>query len=1170
MAGDSLLVVKLASLLHDPAWKPWVVSAAFGGVGRVLARKTGSGEPAGARHCKHLVRDLNSEADAHELDAAAAALNILEPLGEKLAKRVAELILDGRSLVSEADRLAAALDRWVLTYRRKELRNARVGYGEARYVNPLDPRFAYKPTTVPQVGAVCRFVEKLRGIVEALLGAPLPLLYNVLLFSLEPMWYSVCRGCVPLADTRTPTHTVFDHVYAACSMTNWLYPEGGLGGFMVKLDVAGIQEFISSARKTRDLWAGSWLVSALAWYTVAEAVMLLGADIVLSPYPLANHFFIATLLKELESVVKESGADAGKSIVEALLELDRLARDAFLWGGAANQPIVPGTFFLALPCIDLEEKQRLQAQAERMHTVNKDSAERLLDALAMCDEEKLRRYFTERFREAWQGVAKAVIGAYGSREEAGGLAAILESAGALDGWSKEEAERYLEAAAAEPPLRLRVVVVDVEKAYRKLLNEVREALQKPAGLADVLKKTEVNAGDAEELARKLLLHYMFSKAIPSAEEHGLEGGLALEPGYRIAETLEELTRRAFERPNTKPPGFHECSVCGRLPSVVYIGEGAREALRGLAGIPPSMFTEGERLCPYCLIRRLMTLERALGAVMDSLNLYKAENVRVYPRVPSTPELSVTSRYLALIEVLVQNQGLLNKIYESLEADLRKRGIGGLEKAEDYVAAPLQLYVANRVHDRGLYSRLLRVLGALEAYYDFSNAMGSGALRDADGCVDSTGLPREVCEALSEAARHTNVATNKYYTVVRGDGDLFGSCIVRGILDYSSPEDYVEKLLERGVENADARATLGRHYRSYARLLSLLAKQSMQLAEEPTVVITPSYYAALSRGQMLTALYDAAIVEALGGFPVYAGGDDVAALAPGNMDPEQLQSLVNAWLKARTGGTTLAATPLGLLPGHLRKLGTGSAAAAIVVLTRRNYWGLLGTAPGFHVTPVGAVYAAPVAYGRSYGVYVAHYRDPFQAVWAAAGELEELKDSVSACTVQATGNNCSETCSAKDMVFLSYGRVSGIAAREAEALAALPNLSPCSAKNNIAACTGGACSHTVAGPLEVSARLLEALRTRKVSRSILYDFEREAETAARLAERMRNCDIWARVATERLAAMLAERNSRQDAAEQAKRLATYCSSTYVKARDRTGLPLPWQLVRAVKVLYTAGR
>ncbi len=1201
-----LLVYKLAAIFHDPVWKPWVISASFGGKGRVFAKVVDEEEPAAARLCRNFVRSINVEASAHVLDAAATVLNVLEPLDENLAHSVKNLVLDKGSVVANADRFAAALDRWVLAYREEELKNIKVDARKARYVNPLDPRFSYEPMSPRGPEPLCNFVRELRGLVESLQGLPLPVIYNALLFSLEPLWYKHCNGCVPLADTRTPTHTVFDHIYAAASMVNWLHGND-VNGFIVKLDIAGIQEFISAARKTRDLWAGSWLVSALAWYTVAEAAMLLGADIVLSPYPLANHFFIATLLREIyQRLGEREPSRLNEALARTLQNLEELARKAFLWSGAANQPIVPGTFFIALPCLGREEKEQFLAYARRMYTVSEESARKLLNALAACDEETLREYFVERFREAWQRVARAVERAYGSRD-IGDLAQLLEKINAIDGWSPEDARRIMEEAMKKPPLRLRVMVLDVAKEYRKLREKVlgeierarrllQEGTSEPSKLVKVIEEAGVSTADAEELTRKLLFHHLFSKAIPQHEEETLEKVLSVEPGYDMASVLERVTSEAFSSNSVEAPGFHECSICGRLPSVAYIGEEALRALRerrGGVSIPPSMFSLGERLCPYCLIRRLLTLGEALEQVMESLNLYKNPLAEGYPRVPATSELSALSEYIKLIKTLLLSHTLLEKLYKLLESKL---GNKLLERAKKIVIAPLRAYAVYEAYQckdecKDRLDQLLSVLGALEAYYDLSELVASGAISDERECrnVIGSGDGEELCSELVEIARSAGITGKRYYVIVRGDGDMFGSCIVAGILEYEKPEDYVAKLLENGIMDKDARSTLNRYYGRFARLLVKLISVVDDLEEEPTILVTPSYYVALSRGQMITALYDALIISMLAGFPVYAGGDDVAALMPGNivldteipgmersrkrLSKEDVLNLVNVLhnnivSKLITPKGTPSIPIYSSLISEVNDLSknarTFSLASVAVILTRRNYWGLLGPAPGFHVAPIGSVYAAPVAYGRSYGVYVAHYRDPFQAVWRAAGELEELKDSVTLCKSSERG-----LCSRKDLVLLYYGRASGVTMLGVMEPVVLPNLVPCNTKNELLAGKEGI--KLVARTLENTTKLLGHLG-RDVSQSIIYDFERESTTAKALAERMKNGNPWVTEMTRKLVTMTAKRNTTPGNEKAITTLLTYCDNAYSlgKHNDLPSFPLSWQLVRALKVLSAANR
>ena len=1165
-----LLVYKLAAVLHDPAWKPWVVSSAFQdtrgrSVGRVFASIEGESPPAAEGRCDSLVKSINRGLKAHEQDAAAAALAALEPLDSGLASTVSDEILRGDGVVAEADRLAASLDRWVLTYLEKKLRKTSVKASHARYVNPLEPRLSYKPKA-PSVDNVCRFVQGLRETVSLLRGAPAPLVYNTLLFVLEPLWYQSCRGCVPLADTRTPTHSVFDHVYATASMVNWLLEEGSKpSGFMVKLDVAGIQAFISAARKTRDLWAGSWLVSALAWYTVAEAVMLLGADVVLSPYPLANHFFIATLLKEIERL--ESNTGTRKQLEDLRKKLAELAEEGFLWRGSANQPIVPGTFFLALPCLDEEEAERLRKAAKQLKTVDKEGAENLISALTECSPEKLREYFLERFRRGWRLLAESTLTAYTSLESRESpctvledLASRLERAGALDGWSQGEAKELLSAAVEEPPLRLRAVVVDVAEAYSELkgrvLKAIQETLEEGGGLLDreALEEARRETGAspealAEEFARKLLFHYLFAEAVPRAEREQAEALLAVEPGYAVAKTLEKLTKSAFSDEERKAPGFHECSVCGRLPSIIHVGEESLDALAEELGAPRTLFTAGERLCPYCLIRRLMTLDKALLPVMDALGLHTATNGRIYPRVPSTPELASMSQLLRLIDMAAGDPELRSTLIEA------GKGAGpGPEPP-----AALEAYARARLGSDA--EKALRGIYRLNAEKDLDNLIASGAARDQRRC-EALELPRGLCRALS------SLKPQRYYAIVKGDGDWFGKCLVCGILDYQGPEEYIEEVLGSGVLDENARKALAQPYKRYARLLAGLAATVTGIDRAPTVPVTPSYYAALSRGQMITALYDAVIVEVLGGFPVYAGGDDVAALMPGSLGARKLAELADAVANAQPPPLKQLAQ---VAAEAAKRLGTGSPAAAAVILTRRNYWGMLrAAARGFHVTPLGGVYPAPAAYGRSYGVYIAHYHDPLQAAWSSAAELEELKDTLAAWAPRrGKGDACSHLASKKDMTFLSYGRVAGPQAAAQAALAALPNTEPCAEKTRIL--RGG--GEEPARALEAAARLVSLVEEKAVSRSLIYDLERETGLAEKLVERLLGCDPWAEEATRKLAEMIARRNTQQNQAAEAASLLLACGAAAAgKQPPRRGsaLPLPWHIARAARVILAAGR
>ena len=120
------------------------------------------------------------------------------------------------SIVRIADSLASSFDRWVL----RTLgwpSNSYVYYGYIH--NVFNPNLRAPLGEVDETSAK-RAAERVnRVIVELGLGDVVDkvrerevLLYNFIYVLLEASWYA--EGLSPaLADTRVPTHTVFDHLY---------------------------------------------------------------------------------------------------------------------------------------------------------------------------------------------------------------------------------------------------------------------------------------------------------------------------------------------------------------------------------------------------------------------------------------------------------------------------------------------------------------------------------------------------------------------------------------------------------------------------------------------------------------------------------------------------------------------------------------------------------------------------------------------------------------------------------------------------------------------------------------------------------------------------------------------------------------------------------------------
>lgn len=80
------------------------------------------------------------------------------------------------------------------------------------------------------------------------------------------------------ADTRVPDHCIWDQM----SMTAAIAGGGERPAFLL-FALGPVQGFIAQARTTRDLWAGSYLLSWLSWQAIRVVAEELGPDAVLYP-----------------------------------------------------------------------------------------------------------------------------------------------------------------------------------------------------------------------------------------------------------------------------------------------------------------------------------------------------------------------------------------------------------------------------------------------------------------------------------------------------------------------------------------------------------------------------------------------------------------------------------------------------------------------------------------------------------------------------------------------------------------------------------------------------------------------------------------------------------------------------------------------------------------------
>ncbi|HIQ39955.1 MAG TPA: type III-B CRISPR-associated protein Cas10/Cmr2 [Sulfurivirga caldicuralii] len=85
------------------------------------------------------------------------------------------------------------------------------------------------------------------------------------------------------ADSRIPDHSIWDHKDLTSAVAGAMASDSKGEVALLAMTLGPVQSFISAARSTTDLWAGSHLLSRLSWEMMRPLVEQLGPDAVLYP-----------------------------------------------------------------------------------------------------------------------------------------------------------------------------------------------------------------------------------------------------------------------------------------------------------------------------------------------------------------------------------------------------------------------------------------------------------------------------------------------------------------------------------------------------------------------------------------------------------------------------------------------------------------------------------------------------------------------------------------------------------------------------------------------------------------------------------------------------------------------------------------------------------------------
>lgn len=767
---------------------------------------------------------------------------------EEEARRIARRVLEGTCLeaaaegmerkAKPADVLASSIDRWLLSKLvGEEYSLFRVD--RIKLKNIFNPKFSQeidrrRPPTD-------EFVKTLNDVLKPIKDPRLA--YHVLYASYEATWVQLGLPAGP-ADTRSPSHTVFDHNYATASIMNWLLGGREPEGILLYIDLGGVQRFVSSSRKLSDLWLSSYLSSALAWSLFWDFIRVLGPDVMVIPTCRRNPFYYHSLISEL---IKNN---VDRSVIE---KIKRISRDFTGYDPEKDKvpryAVVPVTATFILPSLD-----RLR-EFDEFKEINVESGLKGLE-----------EFVKKRYREIWRDVYNEIVEKCKDlMDELGDLAVKVEE---LLNKCREFGFD------ATPPLPIRVIALRT--------NELRKL-----GLKD------------EE--RYKLYHYMFKLLSYEERRRKLYK-------YRPEEDLKlfDMTSQPIETwPKKTDRGFEYCSVCGYLPAIIVLPTREDEYVKFLKIELEPIFSLGERLCPYCLIKRLMgasnyvlkfVLDKLLGEIEKELPKFRFPSVSDIALIPFKKSFITNAMKLDGTDLANELSEWIREIWNKI---VKKRviptGREPITRTEGELAKKIK-----KLKSENLKNDLEEILfmDSEEAFLKTQRIKEDGGEKYYNPRKDWLELRKRIYEhekmfSLMNLREEGIEELNAYYAIIRCDADNLGK-IIRGrvkegfgisLRDYfcNVLEGPAKKVVEAILSNDFEKAA--EIYRKHgikdfdAKLKDEISTFIFTLEDRGEIIISPSYHSALSNALMANAVRDKEIIDENDGITIYAGGDDLLALTP---------------------------------------------------------------------------------------------------------------------------------------------------------------------------------------------------------------------------------------------------------------------------------------------------
>ncbi len=154
------------------------------------------------------------------------------------------------------------------------------------------------------------------------------------------------------ADTRFPDHSIWEHLSTTSAIATAL-PEPA---FLI-FSISPVQSFIMNAKKTRDFWLGSYMLSYLTWVAIDGVINSFGPDSIIFPDLHKQPLFLKERIKKIiDKKLNNENSKIDESVKKVIEKLQKKLENIDL-----KIPSMPNRF---LSIVDYKEGRNLTSNIE--------------------------------------------------------------------------------------------------------------------------------------------------------------------------------------------------------------------------------------------------------------------------------------------------------------------------------------------------------------------------------------------------------------------------------------------------------------------------------------------------------------------------------------------------------------------------------------------------------------------------------------------------------------------------------------------------------------------------------------------------------------------------------------------------------------------------------------